>query len=200
LGHQNLVEIVRQVHAEVANMVRSGWNMINSHGMGTNVPYFLTDAASGLADEDFLEFRGLELMLSDMWRVSPKGKVTLIREYWEEVPTVPNSPAPGTWISPNWMTRSLAEIVRHARALTERFDNPTAVSFRFEWHGLRNRMLRSPFALWSMSRFVSMTDDRVATGSYANELRVSAALFRRRNRVGPTRGLGTPPGQRVWNL
>jgi hypothetical protein len=74
LRHQNLVEIVRQVHAEVANMVRSGWNMINPQGMGTNVPYFLTHAASGLGDVEFLEFRGLELTLADMWRVSPEAK------------------------------------------------------------------------------------------------------------------------------
>lgn len=48
-----------------------------------------------------------------MWRVSPDGKVTLIRDYWEDVLAQRNGTSAGTWISPNWMVRSLAEIVRH---------------------------------------------------------------------------------------
>jgi hypothetical protein len=167
---QSLVEILRQVYAEVQDTVRSGSNMIDPYGVRMLAPYFETDPASGLGDSDFLEFSALrakqDLLFADMWRVSPDGKVTLIRDYWEDALPQQNQPPAGTWLSPNWMVRSLAEIVRHARGMTERFDNPTAVSFRCEWHGLRGRRLHSPNALWSMRDFESRGDDRTFTGSY----------------------------------
>jgi hypothetical protein len=170
LNQQNLKEILRQVYAEVQDTVRSGWNMIDPYGVMMLTPYFETDPASGTGDGDFLEFSALrakqDLMFSDMWRVSPEGKVTLIRDYWEDSLGQQNQPNVGTWLSPNWMVRSLAEIVRHARGMTERFDNPTAVTFRCEWHGLRDRKLHSPGALWSMRNFESRSDQRTAVGSY----------------------------------
>jgi hypothetical protein len=150
-------------------MVDTSWNMIDPKGLAT-APYFQTDPTSGLGDMDFLEFCALRsdeiFSFADIWRVSPDGKLTLIRNYWEDVLAKRHDTLPGTWISPNWMVRSLAEIVRHARALTERFDNPTAVYFRCEWHGLCDRKLHSPDARWFIRNSVSGTDDRAATGSY----------------------------------
>lgn len=123
LQQQNIVEILRQVYAEVLTTVRTGWNMIEPQGVLKLAPYFHSDPASGLGDTDFLEFAALQakqdLMFADMWRVSADGKVTLIRDYWEDVLAQTNGTMPGTWISPNWMVRSLAEIVRHARSLTD---------------------------------------------------------------------------------
>jgi hypothetical protein len=164
-----IIEILRQVHAEVQDTVRSGWNMIDPY-VPTAMPYFQTDPASGLGDNDFLEFSALKaeqsLLFADMWRVSRDGKVTLIRDYWEDALPLQNGPSLGTWISPNWMMRSLAEIVRHARAMTERFESPTTVSFRCEWHGLRGRTLHSPNTQWWMRKCESRSDHRGSSGSY----------------------------------
>jgi Putative DNA-binding domain len=169
LRQQDLAEILRQVYAEVQDTVRSGWNMIDPHGVLMLRPYFETDPASGLGDNDFLEFSALradqDLMFADMWRVSTDGKVTLIRDYWEDAFPQQSNPPIGTWISPNWMVRSLAEIVRHARAMTERFNSPTAISFRCEWHGLRDRKLHSPYVYWSRHS-ASRGDHKISTGSY----------------------------------
>jgi hypothetical protein len=88
--------------------------------------------------------------IADLWRASPDGKVTVVRDYREDIFVPSAGMAPGSFLSPNWMVRSLAEIVRHARAFTERFENPVSVSFRCEWHGLQGRILHSPNTLWSM--------------------------------------------------
>jgi hypothetical protein len=169
LRQENLVEILRQVYAEVQDTVRSGWNMLDPQGSGSLRPYFLNDPTSGQGDEDFLELSTLKdeqgSILTYLWRVSADGKATSIRQYWEDLPQQQVPPA-GTWTSPNWMVRSLAEIVRHARGMTERFDNPTAVSFRCEWHGLLDRELYSPNTMWSLANSKSRVDHKTATGSY----------------------------------
>ena len=169
LNLDTLLGTLRQVHQEVFDTVNSGWNMIDPQGLVALRPSFQTDAASGLGELDFLEFSALrspqEVSIADLWRVSPDGKVTTVRDYWEDT-FVRQGMAPGTFLSPNWMTRSLAEIVRHARALTERFENPLTVTFRCEWHGLQGRILHSPEALWSMRGFQSASERRASTGTF----------------------------------
>jgi hypothetical protein len=112
----SLLEILRQVHREVFDTVNSGWNMIDPQGVVDVRPAFQTDANSGLGDMEFLEFSALRsklgVSIADLWRVSPDGKVTTVRDYWEDLPSS-SGPGPGVFLSPNWMTRSLAEIVRH---------------------------------------------------------------------------------------
>jgi Putative DNA-binding domain len=165
----SLLETLRQVHHEVFDTVNSGWNMIDPQGVIDVRPSFQTDANSGLGDGEFVEFSALRstvgVSIADLWRVSPDGKVTTVRDYWEDT-VVPTGTPPGTSLSPNWMTRSLAEIVRHARAFTERFENPVSVSFRCEWYGLQGRILHSPSTLWSMRRALAPSDHRVATGVF----------------------------------
>ena len=53
----------------------------------------------------------------DMWRVSPAGKATIIRNYWEDDAEWNKtlSVNRGSWLSPNMMARSLGG-VRPARA------------------------------------------------------------------------------------
>ena len=165
----SLLEILRQVHREVRDTVNSGWNMIDPHGVSDLRPVFQIDTSSGLGEAEFLEFSALrsamDVSIADLWRVSPDGKVTTVRDYWEDT-VVRNGMTPGTFLSPNWMTRSLAEIVRHARAFTERFEYPGSVSFRCEWHGLHSRILHSPGALWSMRRAPATGDHRVSAGTF----------------------------------
>lgn len=166
----SLLEILRQVHREVFDTVNSGWNMIDPQGVIDVRPSFQTDPNSGLGDTDFLEFSALRskvgVSIADLWRVSPDGKVTVVRDYWEDTFVPSGDMAPGTFLSPNWMTRSLAEIVRHAQAYTERFENPVSVSFRCEWQGLQGRILHSPYALWSMRPTPAGDGHRTSTGTF----------------------------------
>lgn len=166
---ESLLDILHQVHGEVMDTVDSGWNMIDPQGVIDVKPNFVTDKSSGLDELEFLEFCALRskvgVSIADLWRVSADGKVTTVRDYWEDT-FVAAGPPPGFFLSPNWMVRSLAEIVRHARAVTERFENPVSVSFRCEWYGLQGRILHSPSTVWSSRRYSSTADHRVSTGVF----------------------------------
>jgi hypothetical protein len=124
-----LLDILRQVNGE---LVRTGWSMLHIFDMADAKPFFQTDPSSGMGHADFLECRLIQderpdpvspELFPDMWRVSRDGKATLIRNYWEDAANWNSHfrPQPGTWLSPNILVRSLAEFVRHARGLAERF-------------------------------------------------------------------------------
>jgi hypothetical protein len=166
-----VLENLREISGEVEDLIRTGWSMFYPFTREEIAPYFHTDQASGLGETDFVQttlLRDKEVSRPDMWRVSPDGKTTLIREYWEDDRTLNEhwGVTPGTWISPNWTARNLAEFVRHARGMAERFAAPTTVSFRIEWHGLSGRGFYSPSALWHFSDYVARSDRRIATGSF----------------------------------
>ena len=42
------------------------------------------------------------------------------------------------------MAQEIAETIRHAHILAERFEAPEAISFRAEWTGLKGRLLGDP--------------------------------------------------------
>src|SRR5262249_4441282 len=67
--------------------------------------------------------------------------------------------------SPQIFTKALGEIVRHARGMTERFDNPTSVSFRIEWHGLKDRVIYHPLGRW-VGNWRASSDHRGSVGSW----------------------------------
>ncbi len=46
------------------------------------------------------------------------------------------------WLWPFLMAREIAELIRHARAFAIRFETVESVSFRAEWHGLKDRILK----------------------------------------------------------
>jgi hypothetical protein len=166
----SLLEILRQIHGEVLDTVNTGCNMINPQGLFDVKPEFLTDPTAGLGDADFLEFSAMRsnvISLADFWRASADGKVTLVRDYWEDSFAEGSGMTRGKCLSPNWMVRSLAELVRHARALTERFEQPVSVFFRCEWYGLQGRILHSPLTLWSMRwRDGANNDHRVSAANF----------------------------------
>lgn len=175
LSRQNLLQTLREINSEVRDLVKTGWSMFYIFDVPEIRPSWRTDAASGLEENDFLECallrdtrdRDFRPLFPDLWRVSPDGKATLIRNYWEDGADWNKSLGwqSGTWLSPNLLTRALAEFVRHARGMAERFDSPTTVTFRVEWHGLKDRTVRDPFGLW-MNNWTSHSSHRVATGSW----------------------------------
>jgi len=171
IDHRELVNVLRQANLEVQDLVRTGWSMFHVFTRQEIEPVFVTDGESGQGDEDFLECALLRdtkpgFGSPDMWRVSTDGRGTIIRPYWEDGEGLNTSlhRKAGTWFSPNWMVRSLAEFIRHARALSQRFEAPTTVSFRCEWMGLASRQLHDPEALWF--------DDRNARGGEHGDHRI----------------------------
>jgi hypothetical protein len=173
LDTNDLSRILQEINGEVRDLVHTGWSMFYEFSRDPIRPYFTTDSKAGLGESDFLEcalmhdlqprIRGM-----DFWRVSPSGKASLVREYWEDAPEFAGAlrMQPGTVLSPNMVAQSLAEFVRHARGFSERFTGATAVFFRCEWWGLAGRQIADPTARW-VGRFQqSRTDHRVSSGSW----------------------------------
>lgn len=172
LDPSGLIEILREVNGEVHDLVETGWTMFYPFTRSEIAPFFTTDPGSGQGDKDFLECALLRdinpvLAASDMWRVSPDGKATLIRPYWEDDSSYEERThlRPGTWFGLNLLARSLGEFIRHARGLTERFTAPTMVSFHCEWNGLANRQVYDAESQWYPG-WVSRSDHRIVTGAW----------------------------------
>jgi hypothetical protein len=167
-----LSEILRQINGEAHDLVRSGWSMFYQFGRDPLRPYFNTDPKSGIGDDDFLECALLSedrAIGMDFWRVSPVGKASLVREFWEDTPDFAHGTrmTAGTIFSPNLLAQSLAEFVRQARGMAERFTEATSVFFRCEWWGLSGRVPADPISHWFPGQSPqSRTNHRVSTGSW----------------------------------
>ena len=145
----SLVDELRKMGREVQELVNSGWTMftvLNDTRLGA-----VTDEAAG--DGEILQCRTVGGNrtplgeLPDFWRISPAGFATVARPFFfEDMTPLWSQDAwrPGTWLWPFGVTSDLVEIIRHARAFSERFVAPESVSFRMEWRGLRGRVLRDP--------------------------------------------------------
>jgi hypothetical protein len=174
LDPARLIDVLREVNAEVHDLVRTGWSMFYPFSPTEIAPYFTTDANAGVGQDDFVETALLRdknagaKRFPDMWRVSTDGMATIIRNYWEDDPPMADAAGvnPGAWLSPNMMVRSLAELVRHSRGMAERFNAPTVISFRCEWRGLNGRTLHDPWSFWAFREATSKTDHRITTGSW----------------------------------
>jgi hypothetical protein len=142
-----LLDVLREVNGEVRDLVVTGWSMFYIFGKHAIAPQFTVDSNSG-EPHDFLECSLLrspeDTSGKDFWRVSPSGKATIIREYWED-----DAGNGQRTFDPLLLARSLAEFVRHARGFAERFPQPINVSFLCEWHGLSGRIVHTPNAHWS---------------------------------------------------
>lgn len=169
LKHGDLIEALRQINNEVPDLVRTGWSMFHVFTRPEIAPAFVVDSDFG--EEDFLQCamardtKPITGTHSDLWRVSADGMATIIRPYWEDDPAYARlGKAVGTFLSPQTQARHIAEVVRHARGLSERFDSPTAVHFRLEWHGLAGREIWHHMGTW-LPGFRSSQDHRVVTAS-----------------------------------
>ena len=151
-----LIGILNEIHAEVRELVYTGWSMFFPFTRRAIEPFFNVDENSGQGERDFLECALLRdddpsHLRTEMWRIAVDGRATIIRGYVEDyIDFVPQTNlAQGTWFSPNMMVCALVEIVRHARGMAERFNEATNVQFRCEWHSLDKRVLFDPLSRFS---------------------------------------------------
>jgi hypothetical protein len=137
---------LRQISNEVAEFSRDGSRLFYQRN-----PRFTLDENAGLGDEDFLECSLLQdpdmwVCGPAFWRVSADGKAAIVEPYLEDQAERCSQvdKAIGSWINPWFLIQSLAEFVRHAQAMAERFNTSTRVSFRCEWSGILGRRLFVP--------------------------------------------------------
>ena len=166
LAPSEMLDILTQVNRETIDRVNTGWSMFYPFTRSPIAPYFTTDGQSGLDDEEFIEGNLLlepRDMDADMWRVSLTGEASLIRpirlDYLNKRGWSPEK------FSLNEATRNVAQLVRHAQGLSERFRSPIEVQFLCEWHGLEDRELADPNAYWSGGK-VARTQSRANRGKW----------------------------------
>ena len=166
LEHNQLLSALREASNEVRDLVQSGFSLFYPFTDSAIAPRFTTDPSFQQGEVEFLECSQVRdtrepkfFPAYDMWRMSLDGKATHIREYWED------HRAPGVLFSPNIMAQLLAELVRHARAMAERFESATAVAFRCEWWGLAGREIGDPTTVWFPGRRAE-DDHALAIGSW----------------------------------
>lgn len=142
-----LYDQLRRIGHEVLDFVDPGWTMFWVFDNQEFAPHAVAELVVG--DTEFLECNlirkdvaELTFPLPDFWWVAPNGIATLVRPYREDRRNFGAGFEAGTWLWPYIMAREIAEIVRHARAFTERFETVESVSFRAEWHGLKDRILK----------------------------------------------------------
>ena len=125
-----------------------------------------------LGENDFIEcsiLRDLNTGANDLWRVSRDGLAALLRNYFEDRSDTAAyiESTPGSFVNPNWLVRDVAELVRHARGLADRFSDATSVAFRCAWHGLEGRVLADLMSRWSPGfRFGEEASYRISTGTW----------------------------------
>jgi len=175
LSSDQLRTVLHEANSEVHDTVRTGWSMF--YMFSRDVSSWLSDPNSGEGDEDFYQTNMLndnDTFGFDFWRVSRTGKVTLIREYWEDRQGTERSPQAGTRIDIALLAKHVGELVRHARAFAERFDEVRRVAFRIQWTGLVGRTPVSGMHYGGGFRVghSSGTDQRLTTGVFSvTELR-----------------------------
>jgi hypothetical protein len=161
--------LLRVVSMEVDQQVDSAWSLFHVFDRKDTAPRWVSNNTDeGLPDHEFLEasFINVERTFGlDLWRVSPTGFTTVIREYWEDTPDAGMKPR--AFLNPITLTKMLGELVRHAEVFSSRFTTPLRVEFLCEWRGLRGRQLRSPNSLLFFSDKEATSDIVRTKGSWA---------------------------------
>jgi hypothetical protein len=160
------LRVVEKVHNAVRDTVRYGWSMFYPFTRPEISPRFMTDPSVDGGDSEFLQtslFEGNQTGHLDVWRISLDGRASLIRNFHEDrFSQRPDGVGEEEkWFDPWLHVRDITEIVRHARAMSEEFNDVEEICFQIEWKGLKPRI---PATLNS-ERYVSgqtcQTDQRI---------------------------------------
>ena len=166
LPFDKLEQILFEVGGEVDQHVQSGWSLFYVFRNEPLTPKWMQNP--GVEDDEYLEANTLlpdRTIGLDLWRVSPRGLATVIREYWEDTQDFGGQPR--TTLNPKLMAKTIGELVRHAEALSSRFSVPTSIAFRCEWIGLSGRRLVIPHQPPIYTSGVASTDQVITTGTWA---------------------------------
>jgi len=184
----NMMEIVGKLNAAVRDTVRYGWSMFYPFTREEIMPRPMTDEAIDDGDTEFLQmnlFDGGQTDRADFWRMTPDGRVSLLRGFsedrFERVPF--DVPTAKKWFDPWLHVRDITELVRHARAFAEEFDDVREVCFRLEWKGLKGRVIGTISDRYYSQAYTCHSDGRTIHECFAlaemigNLPAVAARLF-----------------------
>ena len=168
-----LARILEEINVEVRATVWTGWSMFYPFTRPDIAPKLYPENVDGTGG-DVLECNLLvdgefDISLPDYWRLAPDGRVTLVRAYREDRARSATSlqRTSGAWLSPETVVRETTELVTHARLLARYFEEPTRISFRCTWLGLRGRQFADfdPAIYWGQGHIAS-ADRRTTEGEW----------------------------------
>ncbi len=150
------LRVVEKVNNAVRDTVRYGWSMFHPFTRPEISPRFMTDPSVDSGNTEFLQtslFEENQTGHLDVWRISLDGRASLIRNFHEDrFSKRPDGIGKDEKWFDAWLhVRDITEIVRHARAMSEEFDEVEEICFLIEWKGLK---LRVPATINS-ERYVS---------------------------------------------
>ena len=167
----NLQGILEQVNGDVRQTVWTGWSMFypftRPEIAAALYPEYEDGSGVDVVESNLIGAGDFDTSLPDYWRYAADGRATIIRPYREDRQRTVDSRkrAAGTWLSPETVIRETAELVTHARIMSERFEG-SRVLFRCSWRGLAGREIDDfGSADWSPGR-VARADQRTTTGSW----------------------------------
>jgi hypothetical protein len=166
-----LLGAIEKAHLAVRDTVHYGWSMFYPFTRPEIRAQFMTDPRLDGGETEFVQCSVIEKEEPshlDLWRLSVDGRASIVRNYQEdryaEIP--PGLEEQQRWFD-GWLhARDVTEIVRHAHALSDEFDEVTDICFRVEWQGLKGRVAGAinPERYWSPH--VSQGDSRVVSSCF----------------------------------
>jgi hypothetical protein len=146
LPPESFIGLLREVGSDVQRHVYTGWSLFHVFDTMALAPRWISDPSA--PEDEFIQSSLVEegrTLGFDFWRVSRKGLVTTIREYWEDTPDFRLGSRVA--LNPKILTKMIGELVWHAASFSSRFASPVRVHFRCEWRGLAGRSLVVPNGL-----------------------------------------------------
>jgi hypothetical protein len=138
IANDELLRVVERCNAEADVITRMHWGPFPIIHRDPMTPRFRTTPDLERGECEFLEASLTEDVTSEsMWRISGDGFASLIKGWWEDSPSFRKEPQ--TCLSPLWLSTDVASCVLFARAFANNFEAATAITFRCEWTGLKDR-------------------------------------------------------------
>ncbi|MGO9741770.1 MAG: helix-turn-helix domain-containing protein [Roseiarcus sp.] len=166
IDFDELSKIVNQCNADADAVTKMHWGPFVALHKDVYMPRYRTSLDVEKGERDFLEASLLDESIESItrptiWRVSNGGIASLIKGWWEDNPRF--GAPPRSAVSPDYLAQDIVGLVVFARAFARSFGTATAVTFLFEWNGLKGRRPHDPSGRWHMTGDHSMEDRRVST-------------------------------------
>jgi Putative DNA-binding domain len=155
--------LIQKLNAAVRDTVRYGRSMFYLYTRPEISPRFERDAAIDGGDTDFLQASTFEAAVNrgEFWRIGLDGRASILRPFDEDLfERPPSVPKGSESFDPRIQIRDIMEVVRHARAFAEEFNEVTDVCFQLEWLGLKGRLPATHELYQEQSYTAASTDSR----------------------------------------
>jgi hypothetical protein len=164
LANDDLLRVIERCNAQADAITRMHWGPFVVVHRDPMTPRFRTNPDLDNGEREFLEASLTEVPEEvnsrSMWRVSGDGFASLIKGWWEDSPSFGSLPK--AYLSPIWLSTDIASCVLFARAFANSFEAATAVTFRCEWTGLKDRRPFDHGTRASLTGYPSQDERRVS--------------------------------------